>query len=165
MSVLAPDIEGCTLSRQAKSTPGALEALDASMYTSVATRIEPANHTCDSSKKRCRQGHVRQYVKIIGARKNSRIALPLSGASRVSGNIRVVLDTGEDRAFVHVPYVLPILGTASGGEEAIDWGVTEVLTDSHGEARRRLRKAPGELYRTAQQDRQGQRQAPCGKKG
>ncbi|MHB8190324.1 MAG: hypothetical protein ACYDHP_07905, partial [Ferrimicrobium sp.] len=46
----------------------------------------------------------RRYVKIVGATPRNRIILPLSGISRVSGNIKVVLDDEHHRAFVHVSY-------------------------------------------------------------
>lgn len=107
-------------------------ALDETLYSTFATSALPTSHSYDLSKKRCRQGHCRQYVEIIGAKKNSRIALPLAGISRVSGNIRVVLDEGEDQAFARVSYSLHHLDKAIADAVAIDWGGTEVLTDSDG---------------------------------
>lgn len=77
-------------------------------------------------------GKKRQYVKVVGATKGKRIALPLAGISRVSGNIRVVLDDDSQRPFVHVSYDIKALGKAMGPDKAIDWGVTEVCTDNHG---------------------------------
>ena len=74
----------------------------------------------------------RQYVRVIGATPRSRIALPLAGRSRVSGNIRVVLDQDHKRAFVHVAYNAASLGAATGPPVAIDWGITEVCTDDSG---------------------------------
>ena len=74
----------------------------------------------------------RQYVSIVGPRQGKRIVLPLTGISRVSGNIRVVMDERASRAFVHVAYEIEQMEPASGSEKAIDWGVTEVATDQDG---------------------------------
>ncbi len=74
----------------------------------------------------------RQYVEIVGPEKNKRIVLPLAGISRVSGNIRVVMDEGSERAFVHVAYEITPLEKATGPKKALDWGITEVATDEDG---------------------------------
>ena len=75
----------------------------------------------------------RQYVSVVGHEARKRINIPLAGLSRVSGNIRVVLDKDEERAFIHVVYdMLPLPGPATGTEVAIDWGITEVCTDDAG---------------------------------
>jgi len=96
-------------------------ALDENMYSSFV--IERP----DKTPKR------RQYVKVIGPRSGERITIPLSGVSRVSGNIRVVLDEGSTRAFIHVTYEMRTLPEPpSGPDVAIDWGITEVCTDDNG---------------------------------
>jgi hypothetical protein len=65
----------------------------------------------------------RQYVAVVGVEKGKRIVIPLAGISRVSGNIRLVLDETGKRAFVHVAYEMhPLPRTARGPEKAIDWG-------------------------------------------
>jgi len=75
----------------------------------------------------------RQYVSVVGPRPRQRIVVPLAGVSRVSGNIRVVLDEDETRAFVHGAYEMtPLPGQASGPRTSIDWGITEVCTDDAG---------------------------------
>ncbi|MGC8626395.1 MAG: zinc ribbon domain-containing protein [Acidimicrobiales bacterium] len=75
----------------------------------------------------------RQYVRVVGPRQNEPIAIPLAGTSRVPGNIRLVLDEGEERAFAHVTYEMtPLPGPASGPDLSMDWGITEVCTDEHG---------------------------------
>jgi len=75
----------------------------------------------------------RQYVQVIGPRSRERITIPLSGVSRVSGNIRVVLDEGSTRAFMHVAYeIQPLSRPATGPDVAIDWGITGVCTDDSG---------------------------------
>ncbi|MHB1773401.1 MAG: zinc ribbon domain-containing protein [Acidimicrobiales bacterium] len=94
--------------------------LDESMYSTVVV-----DHPGQNPARR-------QYVKVVSSKKGRRIVLPLSGLSRVSGNIRMVLDEDSDRAFVHVAYDLASLGEATGAPAAIDWGVSEVCTDDHG---------------------------------
>ncbi|MHB8189228.1 MAG: zinc ribbon domain-containing protein [Ferrimicrobium sp.] len=74
----------------------------------------------------------RRYVKIVGATPRNRIILPLSGISRVSGNIKVVLDEERKRAFVHVSCDVAPLPRATGPVVALDWGITEVCTDDSG---------------------------------
>ncbi len=92
-------------------------SLDETMYTSFTVERKDQNPA------------KRQYVSIIGSVQGKRVVLPLSGISRVSGNIRVVLDPGSSRAFIHVSYEMKPLGEATGTEKAIDWGITEVATD------------------------------------
>jgi hypothetical protein len=75
----------------------------------------------------------RQYVAVVGPEKGKPVVIPLTGISRVSGNIRLVLDETRKRAFVHVAYEMhPLPRTARGPEKAIDWGITEVCTDDSG---------------------------------
>jgi putative transposase len=75
----------------------------------------------------------RQYVAVVGMEKGKRIVIPLTGISRVSGNIRLVLDETGKRVFIHVAYEMhPLPRTARGPEKAIDWGITEVCTDDTG---------------------------------
>ncbi|MDA8271478.1 MAG: hypothetical protein M0Z39_08755 [Actinomycetota bacterium] len=92
--------------------------LDATLYTSVIVE-QPG-------------GKKRQYIRVVSAKKGKRIMIPLAGIGRVSGNIRMVLDEGCDRAAVHVSYDIKSLGDATGPDKAIDWGVTEVCTDDAG---------------------------------
>ncbi len=74
----------------------------------------------------------RQYVSVLGATRHGCISLPLAGHSRVSGNIKIVLDDECKRAFVHVVYDVATLGVATGAPVALDWGITEVCTDDAG---------------------------------
>jgi putative transposase len=110
----------------------------------------------------------RQYVKVIGPRSGERIAVPLAGVSRVSGNIRLVPADSDARAFIHVTYEMrPLPGPASGSDVAIDWGITEVCTDDSGikhgtsygaileratEQRNRTGKARGKLWAITKKD-------------
>jgi putative transposase len=80
-----------------------------------------------------KQPERRQYVSVVGPRLRERIVIPLAGVSRISANIRVVLDEGEERAFIHVAYeAKPLPGGACGDDRAIDWGISEVCTDDAG---------------------------------
>ncbi|MHB8190235.1 MAG: zinc ribbon domain-containing protein [Ferrimicrobium sp.] len=78
------------------------------------------------------KGKTRRYVKVVSSTRNRRISLPLSGISRVLGNIRVVLDDQHQRAFIHVSYDVKRLPKATGPAVALDWGITEVCTDDSG---------------------------------
>ncbi|CAG4917574.1 unnamed protein product [Acidithrix sp. C25] len=107
-------------------------ALAETLYATFTTMAIPKNHTCNPEDRRCRQPHLSQYVKIIGAKTNARIALSLVGVSRVSGDIRLVAEKGSKCATVHVVYGIKAPEKATGPIDAIDWGVTEVCTDSKG---------------------------------
>jgi len=96
-------------------------ALDETLYSSFVIERPGKTH------------RRRQYVKVIGPRSGKRIAVPLAGVSRVSGNIRLVLDESDTRAFIHVAYEMkPLPEPASGTDVSIDWGITEVCTDNTG---------------------------------
>ena len=107
-------------------------ALDETLYTTFVNSAVPEGHTCDTASRGCKQSHQRQYVEIIGTRPGARIALPLAGVSRVSGNIRLVADEGADYVTIHTTYAVKPLGAGTGPDDSIDWGVTEVCTDSRG---------------------------------
>ena len=111
-------------------------SLDDTLYTTFTGRTILEDHICDAESRRCKQGHLRQYVKIVGAEPGARIALPLAGVSQVSHNIRLVADEGVDegagRVTVHVTYAVKPLGAGTGPDDSIDWGVTEVCEDLAG---------------------------------
>ena len=113
------------------------------------------------------KGKTRRYVKVISSTNHKRISLPLSGISRVSGNIRVVLDEEYKRAFIHVIYDVEPLEAATGPAVALDWGITEVCTDEYGvhrgeeygpaltamtERRNKTGKARNKLYALSKKD-------------
>ncbi|MHB8290170.1 MAG: zinc ribbon domain-containing protein [Acidimicrobiales bacterium] len=111
-------------------------SLDNTLYATFSTTDPPVArlgvHTCDPEARRCKQGHLREYAEIIGAKPGARIALPLVRMSSVSHNIRLVADEGEDRAGIHIVYPVKALGEGTGPENSIDWGVTEVCEDLAG---------------------------------
>ena len=92
-------------------------ALDSTLYSVLDVR---------------RTGRTSRYVSVAGTTPRARVLIPLAGVSRVSGNIKVVLDDEHERAFVHVVYDVATLGPATGPPVAVDWGITEVCTDDAG---------------------------------
>ncbi|WP_369084382.1 zinc ribbon domain-containing protein [Ferrimicrobium acidiphilum] len=113
------------------------------------------------------KGKPRRYVKVVSSTPHKRIWLPLSGISRVSGNIRVVLDEEHKRAFIHVIYDVAPLAAPTGSAVALDWGITEVCTDEDGahhgeeygpaltfmtERRNKTGKARNRLYALSKRD-------------
>jgi len=109
------------------------DALGSSWPTVIKSRSMSLDSTLYSVvNNETRTGKTRRYVKVVGPTRNKRISLPLSGLSRVSGNIRVVLDEERKRAFIHVSYDVARQDRATGPAVALDWGITEVCTDSSG---------------------------------
>jgi len=109
------------------------DALGSSWPTVIKSRSMSLDSTLYSVvNNETRIGKTRRYVKVVGPTRNKRISLPLSGLSRVSGNIRVVLDEERKRAFIHVSYDVARQDRATGPAVALDWGITEVCTDSSG---------------------------------
>ncbi|MHB8287767.1 MAG: zinc ribbon domain-containing protein [Acidimicrobiales bacterium] len=113
-----------------------------------------------------------QYVSVVGTKSRHRIVLPLTGASRVSGNVKVVLDDALDRAKIHVAYDLAPIGEATGPKKSIDWGITEVCADNDGkkygkgygtvltsmtEQRNKTQKARNKLRAISKKDAGGKR--------
>ena len=79
------------------------------------------------------EGH--QYIAIQTTERGQRLVLPLKGQASISGNIRLVL-TGERLAEVHVTREVRLRPAGERGlpglTEALDFGITEVATDSEG---------------------------------
>jgi putative transposase len=109
------------------------DALGSSWPTVITSRSMSLDSSLYSvADNETRAGKTRRYVKVISSTRNKRISLPLSGISRVSGNIRVVLDEERKRAFIHVSYDVARQDRATGEAVALDWGITEVCTDDSG---------------------------------
>ena len=70
----------------------------------------------------------RDYVSIMTLVPRQRINLPLAGAGSISGNVRIVLD--KNRAAIHNSKEVRIENNTTGPVETIDYGYTEVLTDT-----------------------------------
>ncbi len=70
----------------------------------------------------------RDYIGVMTLVPRQRINLPLAGAGSITGTVRVVLD--QQRVVVHTPKEVKIEKNTTGPVEAIDYGYTEVLTDT-----------------------------------
>ena len=71
-----------------------------------------------------------QYISVMSMDK--RIVIPLKGNARVSGNIRIVLNREDKTIEVHVSQDVK-QKQANEDDQGIDWGITELLTDSDGD--------------------------------
>ena len=87
----------------------------------------------------------RQYIKLMSLQPGKRIVLPLEGKSKIDGTITLVIK--EDQIFVHTASELkkkkiaesivklnesPAADFARKSIEAVDFGYTEVMTDTEG---------------------------------
>ena len=71
-----------------------------------------------------------QYISVMSLDK--RIVIPLKGNAKISGNIRIILNRGNKTIEVHVSQDVK-QQQATGEDQGIDWGITELLTDSDGD--------------------------------
>ncbi len=72
----------------------------------------------------------RQYIKLMSLTPGKRICLPLSGKTAISGTITLILS--EEGACLHVPQELKKKPLPKTPSEAVDFGYTEVMTDTQG---------------------------------
>ena len=70
-----------------------------------------------------------QYISVMT--NNKPVVIPLMGHSKISGNIRLVLDDNDIK--IHVSQDVQEHSALTGNEIAIDTGVTELFVDSDGE--------------------------------
>lgn len=71
-----------------------------------------------------------QYIKIMTLEKGKRLAIPLYGKGPIEGNITLVLD--DQDLFIHVSKELSSKEFQQGPSEAVDFGYSEVMTDTEG---------------------------------
>jgi putative transposase len=71
-----------------------------------------------------------QYIKIMTLDKGKRITIPLTGKGLIEGNITLVID-GKD-IFIHTTQELTLKPPSQGAMEAVDFGYSEVMTDTEG---------------------------------
>lgn len=71
-----------------------------------------------------------QYIKIMSLEKGKRILIPLSGKGPIEGNISLVLD--EEDLFIHISQEIQSKTLESELVEAVDFGYSEVITDTQG---------------------------------
>lgn len=72
-----------------------------------------------------------QYIAIATLTPRQRLVIPLTGYTRIKGQVRIVLDYEKQRIEVHTAADVKIK-KATGQPLAIDFGITEVATDSDG---------------------------------
>ncbi len=72
----------------------------------------------------------RQYIKLMSLTPGKRICIPLCGKTTISGTITLVMT--EDNADLHVPQELKKKTLPRTPPEAVDFGYTEVMTDTQG---------------------------------
>jgi len=72
----------------------------------------------------------RQYITLMSLTAGKRILIPLSGKAAISGTITLVLS--EESVDLHVPQKLKKKQLPLTSLEAIDFGYTEVMTDTQG---------------------------------
>jgi len=75
------------------------------------------------------KGH--DYIGIMTLIPYRRLVLPLKGHSNISGNIRIVVD--KTNVAVHTSKTVKPQPTPTGPEISLDYGYTEVFTDSDGD--------------------------------
>ncbi len=75
----------------------------------------------------------RQYIKLMSLIPGKRICIPLSGKTIISGTITLVR-LSDNTFILHIPQKLKKLPTTSSKTslEAVDFGYTEVMTDTQG---------------------------------
>jgi putative transposase len=72
----------------------------------------------------------RQYIKLMSLTPGKRIAIPLLGKTTVAGTITLVLSA--EGADLHIPQELKKKPLPKTPPEAVDFGYTEVMTDTQG---------------------------------
>ena len=71
-----------------------------------------------------------QYIKLMSLQPGKRIILPLSGKTQISGTITLVIS--DEGIHIHVPQKLKKRSIPKNPIEAVDFGYTEVMTDTEG---------------------------------
>jgi transposase len=74
----------------------------------------------------------RQYIAVTTSIPGKRVIIPLTGKSRIKGQIKVVFDFQRRRVEIH-SFVQSRRGKSEGEKKGIDLGITEVFTDSDGD--------------------------------
>lgn len=75
----------------------------------------------------------RQFLEVMTLVPRQRLVIPLTGRGKIEGNLRIVLDFEKQRVEVHRAIDLKTGQPAEGAPLAVDFGVTEVMTDSEGD--------------------------------
>lgn len=79
------------------------------------------------------EGKKVQFIKIMGLTPRKMVVVPLTGFTKFSGNIRIILDLYRHRIEVHTTNDVKAAFIPEEGEvAALDAGCTEVFTDENG---------------------------------
>lgn len=78
----------------------------------------------------CYKHKGRQYIKLMSKRAGKRICIPLFGERAISGTITLV--QSEEGINLHIPQDLKKKSSPKTSLEAVDFGYTEVMTDTQG---------------------------------
>ena len=73
--------------------------------------------------------HDRQYIKLMSLERGKRIIIPLRGKTNIEGNLTLVVD---ELVYIHISNELTPSARESDTLEAVDFGYTEVMTDTEG---------------------------------
>jgi len=72
-----------------------------------------------------------QYLKLMTQRSRERVVIPLKGKTRISGNIKLILEA-DGKVEIHVGYECEVAKVEVGKTEAVDMGYTEAFVDTDG---------------------------------
>lgn len=72
----------------------------------------------------------RQYIRLMSLVPGKRISIPLSGQAQISGTITLIFS--KESVALHIPQELKKKSNAKTSLEAVDFGYTEVMTDTQG---------------------------------
>jgi putative transposase len=94
-----------------------------------------------------------QYIKLMSQIPGKRICIPLCGNAKIKGNI-VMVFSGNTLS-IHVSHELKPKASRKGPQEAVDFGYTEVMTDTEGvrygtELGKRLTRVSDDLHEKMQ---------------
>jgi len=89
----------------------------------------------------------RQYIKLMTLERGKRIMIPLMGTSKIQGNLTIVMDKDLE---IHVSQDLQLVTASRDALEAVDFGYTEVMTDTQGKG---YGKQLGNILTTATDER------------
>ena len=73
----------------------------------------------------------RQYIKLMTLERGKRVTIPLMGKTNIKGNVNLVFHKG---LHIHIAQDLQPHIQSTDRVEAIDFGYTEVMTDTQGES-------------------------------
>jgi IS605 OrfB family transposase len=70
-----------------------------------------------------------QYIKLMSQEKGKRLVIPLMGHTKIRGNLTLVM---KEEVYIHFSQELKTRDQTNDQMEAVDFGYTEVMTDTKG---------------------------------